>query len=86
MWKKVVTVLTFVAVLVAAGIGGQIGKQVGKVAFAPSKSTQQQIEEQLLEDFSKAAVQANSRGPVMVDQDTRWEKSVAGPGARLAYV
>ncbi|MEF8697777.1 MAG: hypothetical protein V5B36_14430 [Candidatus Accumulibacter sp. UW25] len=85
MWKKVVSVLGFVVVLIAAGIGGQIGKEVGKAAFAPSNPTQQQIEVRLLEGFTKAAEQANARGPVMVDQDTRWDKSVAGPGARLTY-
>ena len=86
MWKKVVAVLGFIVVLIAAGIGSQIGKQVGKVAYAPSKPTQQQIEEKLLEGFAKAAAQANARGPVMVDQDTRWDRSIAGPGARLTYV
>lgn len=85
MWKKILSILGFIVVLVAASIGGQIGKEVGKSAFAPSKPTQQQIEEKLLEGFTKAAEQANSRGPVMVDQDTRWDKSVAGPGARLTY-
>jgi len=85
MWKKILTVLGFIVVLIAAGIGGQIGKEVGKAAFSPSKPTQQQIEEKLLEGFAKAAELANARGPVMVDQDTRWDKSVAGPGARLTY-
>lgn len=85
MGKKILSVLVFIVVLIAASIGGQIGKEVGKSALAPSKPTQQQIEEKLLEGFTKAAEQANAQGPIMVDQDTRWDKSVAGPGARLTY-
>ncbi|MBC7163161.1 MAG: hypothetical protein H5U26_13785 [Immundisolibacter sp.] len=85
MRKKVLTVFGFIVVLIAASIGGQIGKGVGKAAFSSSKPTQQQIEAKLSEGFTKAAEQANARGPVMVDQDTRWDKSVAGPGARLTY-
>ena len=84
MWKKILSALGFIVVLIAASIGGQIGKEVGKSALAPSNPPQQQIEEKLLEGFSKAAEQANARGAVMVDQDTRWDKSVAGPGARAA--
>ena len=82
MWRKILSVLVFIVVLIAGGIGGQIGKVVGNAA---SKPTQQQIEEKLLEGFSQAAKEANAKGPVMVDQDTRWDKSIAGPGARLTY-
>jgi len=85
MWKKILSVLGFIVMLIAISIGGQIGKVVGKFAFAPSKLTQQQIEEKLLEGFAKAAEQLNARGLFMVDQDTRLDKSVAGPGARLTY-
>ena len=85
MWKKILSVLGFIVVLIAGSIGGQLGKEVGKTAFSSSKPTQQQLEEKLLEGFAKAAEQANARGPVMMDQDTRWDKSVAGPGARLTY-
>jgi hypothetical protein len=85
MWKKILSVIGFIVVLIAASIGGQIGKEVGKASFTTSKPTQQQIEEKLLEGFTKAAEQTNARGPVMVDQDTRWDKSVAGPCARLTY-
>lgn len=53
MWKKILSVLGFIVVLIAASIGGQIGKEVGKSAFAPSKPTQQQIQEKLLEGFVK---------------------------------
>ena len=85
MWKKILSVVGFIVVLIAASLGGQIGKEVGKRAFTPSKPTQQQIDEKLLEGFTNAAAQANARGSVMVDQDTRWDRSVAGPGPRLTY-
>lgn len=86
MWKKLLSVFGFIAVLIAAAIGGGIGKEVGKAAFSPSRPTQQQVDEKLYEGFNKAAEQSNRRGPVMVDQDTRWDRSVAGPGARLTYL
>jgi hypothetical protein len=85
MWKKIISVLGVIAVVVGASIGGQIGKEVGRATFSPSKPTQQQIEEKVSEGFTKAAEIANARGSVMLDADTRWDKSVAGPGARLTY-
>jgi hypothetical protein len=83
--KKLLSIFGFIAVLIAAAIGGGIGKEAGKAAFSPSKPTQQQVEAKLYEGFNKAAEQANKRGPVMVDKDTRWDRSIAGPGARLTY-
>jgi hypothetical protein len=85
MWKKLLAVFGFIVILIAGVIGGGIGEQVGKVAFSPSQPTQQQIEEKLYEGFRKGAEQTNKRGPTMVDQDTRWDRSVAGPGARVTY-
>lgn len=85
MWKKLFPVLGFIAILIAGAIGGGIGKQVGKVAFSFSEPTKKQIDEKLYEGFSIVAEQSNKRGPIMVDQDTRWDRSVAGPGARLTY-
>lgn len=89
MLKRVLAVLGFIAILIAAVIGGGIGKQVGKevsnAVFSPSKPSAQQIEEKLIEGFNKAAEQSNKRGPIMVDKDTRWDRSEVGPGARLTY-
>jgi hypothetical protein len=85
MLKKLLSVLGFIAILIAGAIGGGIGKQVGKAAFSPPQINSQQIEEELNEGFTKAAEQSNRRGPVMFDQDTRWDRSLAGPGARLTY-
>lgn len=83
--KKLLSIFGLIAVLIAAAIGGGIGKEAGKAAFFSSKSTQEQVEAELYEGFSKAAELSNKRGPIMVDQDTRWDKTVAGPGARLTY-
>jgi hypothetical protein len=85
MLKKLLSILGFIAILIAVAIVGGIGKQLGKAAFSPSKPSAQQIEEKLIEGFTKAAEQSNKRGPVMVDQDTRWDRSAVGPGARLTY-
>lgn len=40
MWRTVLSVLGFIAILIAASIGGQIGKEVGKAAVSPSKIKQ----------------------------------------------
>ena len=84
MWKKLLTVLGFIAILIAASIGGQIGKEVGKTAFS-SKPSPQEVEAKLVEGFTTAANQYNQRLPMMVDQDTRLDKATVGPGPRAVY-
>ena len=85
MLKKVLSVLGFIAVLIAMAIGGQIGKEVGKEAFTQSKPSQKEIEAVLIEGFEKAAKQVNATTPTMVDEDTRMDKATVGPGARVNY-
>ncbi|MHB8766297.1 MAG: hypothetical protein ACYDA8_18420 [Deferrisomatales bacterium] len=82
MWKKILAVLGFIGILIAASIGGQIGKEVGKAAMKPST---QEIEAKLAEGFARAADQYNQRLPMMVDQDTRLDKMTVGPGTRAVY-
>lgn len=82
MWKKILTTLGFIGILIAASIGAQIGKEVGKVAMKPS---QQDIEPKLVEGFKDAANQYNQRLPMMVDQDTRLDRVTVGPGPRAVY-
>ena len=89
MWKKVLSALGFIALLFLMAIGGGIGKIIGKSAgdsaFRSSGPTPQQIEEKLIEGFNKAAEQSNRLGPRMVDEDTRWDTTAVGPGARVTY-
>lgn len=40
---------------------------------------------QVAEGFAKAAAEANAKGPIMVDQNTRLDQTIAGPGAKLTY-
>ena len=82
MWKKVLSALGFIGILIAASIGGQIGKEVGKAALRPS---QQEVEAKLVEGFTKTANQYNQRLPMMVDQDTRLDKVTVEPGPRAVY-
>ena len=82
MWKKVLSALGFIGILIAASIGGQIGKGGGKAAMKPN---QQEIEAKLVEGFTKAANQYNQRLPMMIDQDTRLDKVTVGPGSRAIY-
>lgn len=85
MLKKVLSVLGFIAVLIAMATGGQIGKEVGKAAFTPSKPSQKEIEAKLIEGFEKVAKQVNAGTPTMVDEDTRMDKATVGPGVRITY-
>lgn len=84
-WKKVIAGLGVAAIVIAAAIGGGIGKLLGKSLFSPSKPTPHQVEEKLIEGFNKAAEQSNRIGPQMVDEDTRWDRTSVGPGARVTY-
>ena len=84
-WKKVVAGLGVAAIVIAAAFGGSIGKMLGKSLFSPAKPTPQQVEEKLIEGFNRAAEQSNKAGPRMVDEDTRWDSTFVGPGARVTY-
>lgn len=85
MWKKILSALGLIAVLIAMAIGGVIGKQVGKVAISPSKPTAQQVEDKIIEGFIIAANQFGENLPMMLDQDTRLDKVTVGPGPRAVY-
>lgn len=80
MWKKLLSVLGFIGILIVASIGGQIGKGVGHAALSLSKPGPQEIEATLIEGFMRAAEQYNRTLPMMVDQDTRLETATVGPG------
>ncbi len=47
MLKKTLTVLGFIAILIAAAIGGSIGKLTSKALFSPVKPSAQEIEEKM---------------------------------------
>ncbi len=85
MFKKFLSALGFVAMIVAVLFAGGIGKQVGKAAFSPTKPSPQEIEVKLIEGLTRAAEQNNRRGPMMVDQETRLDRSAVGPGPRMTY-
>lgn len=84
-WKKVAAGLGVAAIVIAAAFGGSIGKLLGKSLFSSTKPTPQQVEEKLIEGFNRAAEQSNKAGPRMVDEDTRWDSTFVGPGARVTY-
>jgi len=79
-WGSLIVVL--VVMTFAAIVGEELGTKVPTGAAAPQKS----VEEQLYEGFVRAANESNSRGPIMVDDDTRWDRSIAGPGPRITYL
>ncbi len=65
-------------------IGGAIGKITGKSAFEDTH-TQQEVDAIITKGFAQIAEQKNRQGPTMIDKDTRWDRSEAGPGPRLTY-
>jgi hypothetical protein len=85
MWKKILSVLGLIAVLIAASIGGQISKEVGKAFSSMPKPSPQEVEAKLVEGFTMAANQYNQKLPMMLDHDTRLDKATVGPGPRAVY-
>jgi hypothetical protein len=85
MWKKALSIVCVIVVLLVGTIASQVGKEASRAAFSPSQHTQQSHADLLLAGFTKAANQANARGSYMIDEDTRFDKAEAGPGARLTY-
>lgn len=83
--KKTLSALALLVAIIAAAIGAGVGKEISKTFFTPSTTSQQQIDEALINGFNQAARQANAKGAIMVDSDTRWDKTTVGPGARLNY-
>jgi len=68
--------LLFVGTLV------NFGAKLGEPRRASTQLSQQQRVER---DFIKAAEQMNEQNPVMVSENIRMDRVVAGPGARLTY-
>ena len=83
--KKLLSILGLITVVIATAIVVGMTKEVGKAAFSSSNKTAQNNEERLFQEFTKAAEQINKRGPIMVDKDTRWDRSTVGPGARITH-
>jgi len=78
----VAAVLSFVTLI---GIFGRIGPKLAEIA-AQSRANNQLTRQEILEKgFAQAAKEINAKGPAMLDDDTRVDKAVAGPGARLTY-
>lgn len=80
---KLTSILIFVVVAFVAMLAGIAGKQVVR---AGSRSSIQNPEAKLAATLVKASEWANRRGAVMIDDDTRLDKTVAGPGAVLTYL
>ena len=85
MSKKFLSVLAFIAIVIAMAISGQIGRETGKSVFAPSKPSPQVLEAKLIEGFATAANEINQKCPMMIDEETRLDKATVGPGARAVY-
>lgn len=74
-----------IVVLTSAFWVGGCDQQSNKAEITSSSFTAEQNKEAIIAGFTKAAEQSNKRGPVMINQDTRWDRTEVGPGARLTY-
>ena len=75
-----------IIVLLTAGVIASVTVSVGKPYFFDQlPSNKETVQEKMTKGFAVGAEQANARGPVKLDEDTRLDKTRAGPGARLAY-
>lgn len=77
-----------VAILVILGVvfSGKIANTVTHIDSYYAKVFHQSINKGISASFKKTADKFNQRGPVMVSKYLRWDKTVAGPGARIAYI
>lgn len=87
--KKSLAIVGLIALVIIGilgiGVAKVAGKAAGRALFTPSEPNAQQIEEKLIEGLNIAAVQLNSKLPIMVDADTRFDRASVGPGARCVY-
>jgi hypothetical protein len=53
--------------------------------MADAAPSAQQVDAMLVQALNGAVANINRRGPVMTDKETRWDRSEAGPGARITH-
>lgn len=75
MNNKIGTIITVIAVL----IGGFIGRVAVNKFFSGNQ------EKKVIEGLNQAAKEINAKCPQQVDDDTRLDKAVSGPGLKFAY-
>lgn len=85
MWKTILALFVIVVVLLGVRFSDQIGKGIDKVEAYYSGLFHQAVANKLYEGFKTTADKFNKRGPVMENKFVRFDKTVAGPGARITY-
>ncbi len=86
MWKKLFSVFGFIVILIVGAVGNIIGKKASNAMLEPPPLPNlQEIDAKLIEGFTQASNQFNQQLPMMVDQDTRLDKTTVEPGPRLVY-
>ena len=78
--KAALAVIAFFAMV----IGGLAGKAL--IGSSSSQSNQASIDRQIEESFRKSSQEQNRNLPMMVDEYTRLDTTVVGPGPRLTYL
>lgn len=81
--KKIVY---WTAVVIGLAIASAIGKGVGKSLVEPSKPSQSEVNRQISAGLQEAASRSNASLPKMIDEHTRYDRMVAGPGLQVTYL
>lgn len=84
-WLLVIGGVVAILVILGVTFSGKITKNFAKIESYYAKVFHQSVSEGMSEGFKKTADKLNQRGPVMVSKYVRWDKTVAGPGARITY-
>lgn len=82
-WKTILALLGAILIFLIVAFYDQIGKGVDKVENYYSNMFHRSVARGLYEGFKKTAEKLNRRGPVMKNKYVRFDKSEAGPGARM---
>jgi hypothetical protein len=88
MFKKIISVLRsivmLIPILIVGAIAKNVGSEFGDVLSRPSEPTPKQIEENLPGAIENAVQQINKKGAQIIDE-IRLDRASAEPGLRLAY-
>ena len=85
MKEKIIKGFLFFAILFAAAVGTTVGTVLFDDFFRTHRPSAREAEEQMIKGFKAASDLNNKKGPTMIAQDTRLDRSEVGPGARLTY-
>lgn len=81
MLNKLQSVGGFILVLCVAAIAGGIAKEVTKKSLGNKQSSPAEVDAVV----QRTVAELNAKGPVMLDEITRLDRVIGGPGLRFDY-